>query len=253
MMSRLEAVVLIVILAFTGGSPALAMPRKKHGPSLAKVLVHDAKPGCKVDLDGTEEGETNNQGSLTISDVDPSDHYLHVDCPGQPEATYFVSPEAGETAQIEPQASAASDNLNGISPAAPAANSTELRGLVREAVDLRGEGQFPEAIQRLRQAIRLDPANPDLHHELGVTFLMIRDWDRARVELLEAIRHEPNNADAHNGLGYALEKLGEIRPALDQFRIATHLDPSDDSYRQHYMDALGMLAMQEYEKKKKKK
>jgi tetratricopeptide (TPR) repeat protein len=253
MMKRMEAAALTAILSLAGGLFALGMPRKKHSPSLAKVLVHAAKPGCKVDLDGSDEGETNAQSSLMISDVDPSDHYVHVDCPGQPEATYFISPEAGETAQIEPEASAASDSAGGNSLAVAAENTTELRGLVREAVDLRGEGQFPKAIQKLRQAVRLDPANPDLHHELGVTFLMIRDWDQARVELLEAIRHEPNNADAHNGLGYALEKLGEIRPALDQFRIATRLDPSDNSYRQHYMDALGMLAMQEYEKKKKKK
>ena len=129
----------------------------------------------------------------------------------------------------------------------------EVRRLFREAADFRSNGQFPQAIDALRRAIKIDPENPNLHHELGTTFLMIRDWERARVELIEAIRHDPNSAGLHNGLGYALEKLGEIRPALDQFRLAARLDPTDTSYRDQYFEALGLLAAQQSGKKRKAK
>ena len=139
------------------------------------------------------------------------------------------------------------------SPLALAGRSLEVRSLFREAADFRSNGQFPEAISTLRRAIKVDPENPNLHHELGMTFLMIRDWERARVELLEAIRHDPNSADLHNGLGYALEKLGEISPALDQFRMATRLDSTDTSYRDQYFEALGLLAAQQSQNKKKHK
>ena len=103
-------------------------------------------------------------------------------------------------------------------------------------------------------ASRLDPENTDLHRELGITFLLAKDWPRARVEMLEAVRHDPQDADAHNGLGYALDKLGNLDGALKEYRIATHLEPDDSSYQQHYLDALGKVAArQDSEQTKKKK
>jgi Flp pilus assembly protein TadD len=89
-----------------------------------------------------------------------------------------------------------------------------------------------------------------LHRELGITFLLAKDWKRARVEMLEALKHDPDDADAHNGLGYALEKLGELEPALREYRTATHLEPDDPSYRQHYIEALAKLSAQKAEKKR---
>ena len=128
----------------------------------------------------------------------------------------------------------------------------ELRRLLAGAVDARSDGQFPEAIRTLRHAIQLDPGNPGLHHELGMTYLMIRDWDNAAVELREAIRHNPSSADAHSGLGYALEKQGDLADALKEYRVATHLDPNDQSYEDHYVEVLGLMTSEQTGKKQKK-
>ena len=86
--------------------------------------------------------------------------------------------------------------------------------------------------------MKLDPENSDLHREMGITFLLAKEWKRARVEMIEAIRHDQTDADAHNGLGYALEKLGDIDGALKEYRTATNLEPDDPTYRTHYFDAL---------------
>ena len=67
--------------------------------------------------------------------------------------------------------------------------------------------------------------------------------------MIEAIRHDPTDADAHNGLGYALEKLGDIQGAVKEYRIATHLEPDDPSYRTHYFDALVKIQGQQELKK----
>jgi Flp pilus assembly protein TadD len=117
-------------------------------------------------------------------------------------------------------------------------------------VQLRSHGRLEEAVRELREATKLDPENSDLHRELGITFLLDKDWKRARVEMLEAIRHDPTDADAHNGLGYALEKLGEFAPALQEYRTATHLEPDDPSYRQHYFEAMARLSAQKAGRKK---
>ena len=135
-------------------------------------------------------------------------------------------------------------------PLDAAAKRPALQGLVLKAVSLRARGEFEEAVSLLRQAAALDPKNADLHRELGITFLLDKNWEDARIEMLEAIHHDPQDADAHNGLGYALEKLGDLAQAVQEYQQATRLDPDDDSYRQHVVSAQAKLAYQEYLKKK---
>ncbi|MGH9351385.1 MAG: tetratricopeptide repeat protein [Terriglobia bacterium] len=243
----------LLALALGGASPcSFAVFHHAHKKSeTAQVVVDSGKAECSVDIDGTPAGKTGATGKLTLSGVPASDHYIHVDCPGQPEATYFISPAPGSSTSIQPKPALSSSEASAASSLGAAENNMELRRLLASAVDARSDGQFPEAIQTLRQAIQLDPGNPGLHHELGMTFLMIRDWDDAGVELREAIRHNPSSADAHSGLGYALEKLGDLQSALKEFRIATHLDPNDQSYEDHYVEVLGMMASEQGEKKKK--
>ena len=135
-------------------------------------------------------------------------------------------------------------------PTHVAENKIELRRLVQQAVQLRGQARLDEAVSALRQAQKLDPANSDLHRELGITFLLSKEWNRARVEMIEALRHDRDDADAHNGLGYALEKLGDLDGAVKEYRTATQLEPDDETYRSHYLDALVKTAAR-LEKKNK--
>ncbi len=212
-------------------------PARERQPETAKVIVQAGQPGCRVDLDADNAGTTDPAGNLTIANVDPGDHYVHVDCPGKPEAAFFISPKANSEARItpsknEPSSPAATD------PTIVAENKTKLTRLVQQAVQLRQQAQLDEAVAALREAMALDPENSDLHREMGITFLLAKEWKRARVEMIEAIRHDQTDADAHNGLGYALEKLGDINGALKEYRIATNLEPDDPSYRTHYFDAL---------------
>ena len=212
-------------------------PARERQPETAKVIIQAGGAGCRVDLDADNAGTTDPAGNLTIPGVEPGDHYVHVDCPGKPEAAFFISPKANEEARIgpikdQPPSAAA------IDPTTVAENKTKLTRLVQQAVQLRQQAQLDEAVAALREAMKLDPENSDLHREMGITFLLAKEWKRARVEMIEAIRHDQTDADAHNGLGYALEKLGDINGALKEYRIATNLEPDDPSYRTHYFDAL---------------
>ncbi len=230
-------------------------PRRRRKPpnATSTIVVETGKANCAVDVDSIPSGITTATGSLTVKGIDPNDHYVHVRCPGDPETTSFVTVKAGEKAVVRPKASGTGGN-EGDSAALQAAESkTELRTIVRRAADERSDGKFDEAVKDLRYASTLDPENPDLHRELGITFLLEKDWQRARIEMLEALRHDPDDADAHSNLAEALERLGLYKMALDQYRIATHLDPTDDSYRQHYLEALGKYAVQQGELKHKKK
>ncbi|HEV2234670.1 MAG TPA: tetratricopeptide repeat protein [Terriglobia bacterium] len=215
-----------------------------------RVTIHIGLEGCAVDMDATPVGKTDAQGVLFLQDIEPTDHYIHVRCPRQEEMTFFVSPKEGQNLELHPGSRSSTAAAPAGSPLEAAEAKIQLRQLIQDAVRLRARGHIEEAVQRLREAAIMDPENSDLHRELGITFLLVKEWKRARVEMLEAIRHDPSDSDAHNGLGYALEKLGDLDAALKEYRTATQLDPDDSSYRQHYIDALSKTAGEQTEKKK---
>ena len=229
--------------------PAQARCTEKKEPS-AQVTVHAAHEACEVELDAVVAGKTDAHGVLAFHDVEPGDHYIHVRCPGEPEAAYYVLARVGRNIDIGGAAGTPAPPASADAPLELAGTRIELREHLQQAIQLRAKGRLEEAVRNLRAAIQLDPENSDLHRELGITFLLGKDWKRARVEMLEAVRHDPTNADAHNGLGYALEKLGKLAEALKEYRTASRLDPDDPGYRQHYVDALGKVYAQQNLKKK---
>jgi len=215
----------------------------------AQVTVRAHGSGCLVDLDGRGAGKTNDQGVLVVLEVEPGDHYLHLHCPNEEEKVFFISPLSGENLALEATKPEQASNPQANPVPSSAEAEAQLSQLVQQAVQLRARGKLDEAVEDLRAALKLDAGNSDLHRELGITFLLGKDWKRARVEMLEAIRLDPTDADAYNGLGYALEKIGELDEAVKQYRKATQLDPADPTYRTHYFDLLSKLSQEKAKKK----
>ena len=221
---------------------------REREPQTGRVDVQAGRAECLVDLDADAAGTTDASGNLMISNVDPGDHYIHVRCPGIPEAAYFISPKVNEVARSGPSTMHRPHPRRAIRWPLPRTKSncgdwySRLSNCAQQA-------RLDEAVAALRQAMKLDPENSDLHRELGITFLMAKEWKRARVEMIEAIRHDQTDADAHNGLGYALEKLGDIDGAVKEYRTATHLEPDDPTYRTHYFEALVKIQARQEVKK----
>jgi len=215
--------------------------REQHPQPATQVNVHAGQAGCQVDVDAQTVGNTDGVGNLIVKDVEAGEHYLHVRCPGLEEAAHFISLRVGDNLELQ-ETGGTTPSQGERSPAEVAETRSQLQQLVLEAVQLRAKGQLDEAVEKIRQALKLDPENSDLHRELGITFLLSKEWKRARIEMIEALRHDPTDADAHNGLGYSLEKLGDLDAALKEYRLATRLEPDDPTYRTHYFDALSKLA-----------
>jgi tetratricopeptide (TPR) repeat protein len=236
----------VLLCGSVPGRLAAALPSKEKIPETATVELHAGQAECSVELDADARSKTGADGALILESVEPGDHYLHVSCPNGLSRSILISPRVGETLQV-------SDAENAPSPAAglePAEIKQRLLAHIQESIRLRARGRIEEAAEHLRDARQLDPENSDLHRELGITFLLGKDWKRARIEMLEAIRYDHDDAEAYNGLGYAREKLGDIEGAIDSFRIAMRLDPGDSTYRRHYFDGLAKLAAKNAEKKK---
>ncbi len=237
-----------IICGLAIGLALAALSAKEHRAPAAKVTIQMGQPGCQVDLDDTTVGSTDARGNLVLAGVDPGDHYVHVRCPGKPEAAYYIAPKANEEARILPQPETP-PATGDAALIAQAQAKVELRRLVEEAVQLRAQARLDEAVTKLHDAVKLDPENSDLHRELGITFLLAKEWRPARVEMLEAIRNNQSDADAHNGLGYALEKLGDLDGAVKEYRIAMKLEPDDEEYRTHYYDTLVKIQVRQQAKK----
>jgi tetratricopeptide (TPR) repeat protein len=246
--SRFKAGLTCGLFALCTVASTLVFPKDKDkGSDTAVIALAGFASGCTVELDATPVARTSKKGTLELDQVSPGDHYVHVVCPGGAQQAFFVSPKVGATTSIRPEAPQPPPT-----PLEAAQIHDGLRRLVQAAVDARNAGNADEAIADLRRATLLDPENADLHRELGITFLLLRDWERARVEYLEAIKHDPGEAESYNGLGYALDKLGDPKAALREFRFAMRLDPDDTTYEQHYLEALAELDAKQAEEKKKR-
>jgi hypothetical protein len=239
----------LVILLIPASLHARIPSEKAHEQASAQVTVRARGPGCSVDLDDQSVGKTDDHGVLFLPEVEPGDHYLHLRCPGEDEKAFFISPRSGENVAVDGNKAEGASNPQAHPGISPVEAKIQLPLLVQQAVQLRARGRLDEAVERLRAALKLDAENSDLHRELGITFLLGKEWKRARVEMLEAIRHDPTDADAYNGLGYALEKMGDLDAAVKQYRMATQLDPADPTYRTHYFDTLSKLSQERAKKK----
>ena len=242
-------VVAFAILLIPASLHGLSSSDKPREQAPAQVTVRARRPGCLVDIDGRGLGKTNDHGLLVMPDVEPGDHYLHLRCPGGEVKAFFISPRSGENLTLDGNKAEEDSNPQANPAMGPAQAGIQLSQLVQQGVQLRARGKVEEAVEHLRAALKLDAGNSDLHRELGITFLLGKDWKRARVEMLEAIRLDPTDADAYNGLGYALEKMGDLNEAVKQYRMATRLDPADSTYRTHYFDILSKLAQDKAKKK----
>ena len=66
-----------------------------------------------------------------------------------------------------------------------------------------------------------------LNMDLGISYLRQGDYEDAIVKLKKSIQDEPNNATAHRALGLAYEELGDSKSAEKEYRIAVRQSPDD--------------------------
>jgi tetratricopeptide (TPR) repeat protein len=107
-------------------------------------------------------------------------------------------------------------------PAAP----QQVAPLLALATKLLKAGRPTDAITPLRDAVRLEPFNPIIQHDLGLACLESGRVPDAIAALQRAIDSKPRYIDAYFRLGIALEKMGDIGGAIVAYDRATELLPS---------------------------
>ena len=88
------------------------------------------------------------------------------------------------------------------------------------------EGNFEAAVANCRKAIALDPENIELYHLLTNLYMKGHAYLEARATLLKALKIKEVNS-THNILGILYRQQGLKREAIEHFKRALELEPSD--------------------------
>jgi tetratricopeptide (TPR) repeat protein len=102
----------------------------------------------------------------------------------------------------------------------------QLAPLLALATEFLRAGRPADAIAPLRDAARLQPASPEIEHDLGLACLEVGRAREAIAAFQRALARNPRYTDAYFRLGIALEKVGDVGAAIVAYERATQLEPS---------------------------
>ena len=104
---------------------------------------------------------------------------------------------------------------------------------------------YEEGMANMTKAMRLNPSDPRIHHDLGMALLHQGEYDQAIRHLSVALQYMPHGLDKqydaanmHYNLGTALFHTGKFRESASHLSEAVRLDPK--SARSHYMLAMAL-------------
>lgn len=125
-----------------------------------------------------------------------------------------AAPSLGSARPAQPTASSAPVS-NAPGRIDPAFNAQVNRG-----TRLLTEGKPAEAVQVLNEALRLNPADEDVHYDLGMALARVGKLEEAIRQYEEALRILPDYVEAHNNLGNLLMRTGHLDEAIQHFESA---------------------------------
>jgi len=98
-------------------------------------------------------------------------------------------------------------NTHGVNSSPEA--KAEAKRLYKEGVKYGLAGLFPQAVEILQRAVKLDPENADVHFALGHAFFDLKQYRNAIDSLKAAVQLNPKDAEARDRLGLARAMLWE--------------------------------------------
>lgn len=105
---------------------------------------------------------------------------------------------------------------------------TGLKGLYEQGEVLLGEKKYVEAAAMFEQALPLAKGTnvPVILAKLGESYHKSRQYDRAVEYYRKASEANPANPDVHNNLGNVYAEMGKSAEALAEFQKAAELNPA---------------------------
>jgi tetratricopeptide (TPR) repeat protein len=114
---------------------------------------------------------------------------------------------------------------------------------IERAQHLFNIGRYDNALSELKQALALDPNNPDVLEMLAMSYYNSRDFDRSLEASKMLLGAAPSYSFAHYLVGLSQNALSKTKEAEEHFKEAIRLDPSVSTY----YGALASLLIQKKE------
>jgi Flp pilus assembly protein TadD len=105
--------------------------------------------------------------------------------------------------------------------------SGRISDLLAEVESDFAQGQYAGAVQRLREALSIDPRHAFAHNRLGAALVNLGRYAEAEQEFRRAIELEPGFAKPHFNLGIVLFWKGDFEAAEAAYLRAVELDPEN--------------------------
>ena len=96
-----------------------------------------------------------------------------------------------------------------------------------EAYNLLKEQKYTEALALLINARDLNPEHPDVHGDMGVIYIHLKEKEKALQAFNDAIALQPNYSYRYSSRAYAKDFFGDLDGGIDDYQRAVELDPED--------------------------
>jgi Flp pilus assembly protein TadD len=103
-------------------------------------------------------------------------------------------------------------------------NMTSVDDYISQAIDLLNENNVAAAIQKYREALKIDPEDPTALTGLGAALDESGQLENAIDCYRKALSAAPDNVIAHSGLGVIYEKQGDTDQAAKEYKTALSAD-----------------------------
>lgn len=105
------------------------------------------------------------------------------------------------------------------------ASAASLTALYEQGKRLQEQGLYTQALAMFDQLARLQPTNPQVYFQRGLTLFQMSQPKQAAAAYRTALKYAPGHANIYNGLGNCHLALGEREKATDCFEKALKAKP----------------------------
>jgi Tfp pilus assembly protein PilF len=88
-----------------------------------------------------------------------------------------------------------------------------MAAMIKLGLTLRETGQVDEAMDVLKQCVKLDPESADLHYQLGLLFADRSEFTLALEQFEYATSKQPQNIDCVANIALSLQNMGLVNRA----------------------------------------
>ena len=104
-------------------------------------------------------------------------------------------------------------------------NSTLSREQIEVVYELYRDGQFKEAISKIKALNEIYPNVPLLFNLIGACYKSLGELEGAVNMFKTAVSLKHDYGEAHKNLGTTLKELGRLDESIESFVNATEIDP----------------------------